>query len=104
MARAARHAVPAVNNTNVDRSVATIHATVLGCLRRQARVRLGAWGAVTGSVSRPLNLLATSPASPSTSWALSRHVPISLYMDEAPRTEALCLATVVAESDRDFSG
>jgi hypothetical protein len=28
-----------VNNTNVDRSVATIHATVLGCLRRQARVR-----------------------------------------------------------------
>ena len=39
VARAARHAVPAVNNTNVDRSVATIHATVLGCLRRQARVR-----------------------------------------------------------------
>ena len=38
--RAARHAVPSVNNTNVDRSVATIHATTLGCLRRQARVRL----------------------------------------------------------------
>lgn len=33
---AARHAVPEVDNTNVDRSVATIHATVLGCLRRQA--------------------------------------------------------------------
>ena len=40
MGRAVRHGVPAVNNTNVDRSVATIHATVLGCLRRQARVRL----------------------------------------------------------------
>ena len=39
IARAQRHAVPAVNNTNVDRSVATIHATTLGCLRRQARVR-----------------------------------------------------------------
>lgn len=39
--RAQRHAVPAVNNTNVDRSVATIHATALGCLRRQARVRSG---------------------------------------------------------------
>lgn len=39
VARANRHAVPSVNNTNVDRSVATIHATVLGCLRRQARVR-----------------------------------------------------------------
>ena len=38
--RAARHAVPSVNNTNVDRSVATIHATTLGCLRRQARVSL----------------------------------------------------------------
>ena len=41
IARAQRHAVPAVNNTNVDRSVATIHATTLGCLRRQARVRSG---------------------------------------------------------------
>jgi 2-phosphoglycerate kinase len=39
VARAHRHAVPSVNNTNVDRSVATIHATVLGCLRRQAQVR-----------------------------------------------------------------
>lgn len=38
VARAQRHAVPSVNNTNVDRSVATIHATVIGCLRRQARV------------------------------------------------------------------
>ncbi len=41
ISRAQRHAVPAVNNTNVDRSVATIHATTLGCLRRQARVRSG---------------------------------------------------------------
>ncbi|KAK9866636.1 hypothetical protein WJX84_003345 [Apatococcus fuscideae] len=32
--RADRHLIPAVDNTNVDRSVATLHATVLGCLRR----------------------------------------------------------------------
>lgn len=32
-------AIPIVNNTNVDRSVATIHATVVACLRRLARVR-----------------------------------------------------------------
>ena len=36
--RADKHCVPQVDNTNVDRSVATIHATVLGCLRRMARV------------------------------------------------------------------
>ena len=30
--------IPAVNNTNVDRSVAIIHSTVLACLRRQAQV------------------------------------------------------------------
>lgn len=30
--------IPTVNNTNVDRSVATIHGTVLACLRRQAQV------------------------------------------------------------------
>jgi 2-phosphoglycerate kinase len=35
-AAADRRAVPKVDNTNVDRSVATIHATVLGCLRRMA--------------------------------------------------------------------
>lgn len=29
-------AVPKVDNTNVDRSVAVIHATVMGCLRRRA--------------------------------------------------------------------
>lgn len=34
-----KHAIPKVDNTNVDRSVATIHATLLGCLRRTARVR-----------------------------------------------------------------
>ncbi len=33
-----KHSIPKVNNTNVDRSVATIHATVLGCLRRTAQV------------------------------------------------------------------
>ncbi|KAI3425141.1 hypothetical protein D9Q98_008912 [Chlorella vulgaris] len=32
-----KHAIPKVDNTNVDRSVATIHTTVLGCLRRAAR-------------------------------------------------------------------
>lgn len=32
--RAARFLVPRVNNTNVDRSVNTIHATAFGCLRR----------------------------------------------------------------------
>ena len=36
---AARRHIPTVNNTNVDRSVATIHGTVLACLRRQAQVR-----------------------------------------------------------------
>ncbi|XP_020585505.1 P-loop NTPase domain-containing protein LPA1-like [Phalaenopsis equestris] len=33
--RADKHLVPKINNTNVDRSVATIHATVFSCLRRQ---------------------------------------------------------------------
>jgi hypothetical protein len=32
--RAARFLVPRVNNTNVDRSVDTIHATAFGCMRR----------------------------------------------------------------------
>lgn len=35
--RADRHCIPRVDNTNVDRSVAAIHATVLSCLRRQSR-------------------------------------------------------------------
>ncbi|CAA0840512.1 P-loop NTPase domain-containing protein LPA1 homolog 2 [Striga hermonthica] len=30
-----KHLVPKINNTNVDRSVAIIHATVFGCLRRR---------------------------------------------------------------------
>lgn len=34
--RAARFLVPRVNNTNVDRSVDTIHATAFGCMRRAA--------------------------------------------------------------------
>nr|GMD22656.1 P-loop NTPase domain-containing protein LPA1 homolog 2-like [Ipomoea batatas] len=33
--RADKHLVPKINNTNVDRSVAAIHATVFGCLRRR---------------------------------------------------------------------
>ncbi|KAJ1425914.1 P-loop containing nucleoside triphosphate hydrolase [Sesbania bispinosa] len=32
--RAEKHLVPKINNTNVDKSVAAIHATVFGCLRR----------------------------------------------------------------------
>ncbi|XP_044372977.1 P-loop NTPase domain-containing protein LPA1 homolog isoform X2 [Triticum aestivum] len=34
--RADKYLVPKVNNTNVDRSVASIHATVFSCLRRRA--------------------------------------------------------------------
>eukprot|EP00884_Botryococcus_braunii_P005032 jgi/Botrbrau1/1452/Bobra.178_3s0010.1 len=34
--KAEKHAIPTVNNTNVDRSVATIHATVL-CLPEAPR-------------------------------------------------------------------
>ncbi|CAA6655522.1 unnamed protein product [Spirodela intermedia] len=34
--RADKHLVPKINNTNVDRSVAAIHATVFSCLRRRA--------------------------------------------------------------------
>ncbi|KAL3618518.1 hypothetical protein CASFOL_037600 [Castilleja foliolosa] len=34
--RASKHLVPKVNNTNVDKSVAVIHATVFSCLRRRA--------------------------------------------------------------------
>ena len=43
-----KHAIPKVDNTNVDRSVATIHTTVLGCLRRTARVSGAGWGAECG--------------------------------------------------------
>ncbi|MCD7460311.1 hypothetical protein HAX54_043255 [Datura stramonium] len=34
-AEADKHLVPKINNTNVDKSVAAIHATVFGCLRRR---------------------------------------------------------------------
>ncbi|XP_047319567.1 P-loop NTPase domain-containing protein LPA1 homolog 2-like [Impatiens glandulifera] len=34
--RADKHLVPKINNTNVDKSVASIHATVFSCLRRRA--------------------------------------------------------------------
>ncbi|XP_020599611.1 P-loop NTPase domain-containing protein LPA1-like isoform X1 [Phalaenopsis equestris] len=34
--RADKHLVPKINNTNVDRSVALIHATIFSCLRRRA--------------------------------------------------------------------
>ncbi|KAG0456914.1 hypothetical protein HPP92_022071 [Vanilla planifolia] len=33
--RADKHLVPKINNTNVDRSVAAIHATIFSCLRRR---------------------------------------------------------------------
>lgn len=33
--RADKHLVPKINNTNVDKSVAAIHATVFNCLRRR---------------------------------------------------------------------
>ncbi|XP_061364754.1 P-loop NTPase domain-containing protein LPA1 homolog 1-like isoform X2 [Gastrolobium bilobum] len=33
--RAEKHLVPKINNTNVDKSVAAIHATVFSCLRRR---------------------------------------------------------------------
>ena len=36
MSRAARFAVPMLNNTNVDRSVDVMHAAALGCARRMA--------------------------------------------------------------------
>ncbi|KAH9315769.1 hypothetical protein KI387_024396, partial [Taxus chinensis] len=35
--RADKHLVPKVNNTNVDRSVDSIHATIFSCLRRRVR-------------------------------------------------------------------
>ena len=63
--RAARHAVPSVNNTNVDRSVATIHATTLGCLRRQARVRAPRPGPARG------------PAQPHMTGAARQSPPVS---------------------------
>lgn len=34
--QADKHLVPKINNTNVDKSVAAIHATVFSCLRRRA--------------------------------------------------------------------
>ena len=39
MRRADRHSIPKVDNTNVDRSVATIHATLTGALRRREQVQ-----------------------------------------------------------------
>lgn len=33
--RADKHLVPKVNNTNVDRSVASIHSTIFSCLRKR---------------------------------------------------------------------
>jgi hypothetical protein len=48
--RAARFLVPRVNNTNVDRSVDTIHATTFGCMRRAAEP--GALAAGDGAAER----------------------------------------------------
>lgn len=38
--RADKHLIPKVNNTNVDKSVAAIHATVFSCLRRRETEKL----------------------------------------------------------------
>jgi len=51
--RAARHAIPCLNNTNVDRSVDVIHACTLGFVRREA---LGEAGG-TGLLSEYVGLL-----------------------------------------------
>jgi 2-phosphoglycerate kinase len=51
--RADKHLVPKINNTNVDQSVAAIHATVFSCLCRRATIPIlnyrcwpvtGSWG------------------------------------------------------------
>ncbi|CAH8362313.1 unnamed protein product [Eruca vesicaria subsp. sativa] len=48
--RAEKHLVPKINNTNVDKSVAAIHATVFSCLRRrEAGEQL--YDAITNTVS-----------------------------------------------------
>ncbi|KZV25515.1 hypothetical protein F511_07225 [Dorcoceras hygrometricum] len=48
--RADKHLVPKINNTNVDRTVAAIHATVFSCLRRrQAGEQL--YDAITNTVA-----------------------------------------------------
>ncbi len=41
--RADKHAIPKVDNTNVDRSVATIHTTLVGALRRRVQVQCIVW-------------------------------------------------------------
>lgn len=48
--RADKHMVPKINNTNVDKSVALIHATLFGCLRRR-EVREPLYDATTNTVS-----------------------------------------------------
>ena len=64
--RAERHAIPAVDNTNVDRSVAAIHATAFGCLRRLARVRQPACACMQWSAALHSGVLvaALAPAQP----------------------------------------
>ena len=57
--RAEKHFIPKVDNTNVDRSVAAIHATVLGCLRQQGRVSLQS-DFLAGLHSMPQSWAATS--------------------------------------------
>jgi len=48
--RADKHMVPKINNTNVDKSVALIHATLFGCLRRR-EAREPLYDATTNTVS-----------------------------------------------------
>ncbi|CAN0916441.1 P-loop NTPase domain-containing protein LPA1 homolog 1 [Linum grandiflorum] len=49
--RADKHLVPKINNTNVDKSVAAIHATVFGCLRRHEASGEQLYDSTTNTVS-----------------------------------------------------
>lgn len=46
--------IPKVDNTNVDRSVATIHATVLACLRHTSQVTLLPFPLAPSNAAPPL--------------------------------------------------
>ena len=68
--RADKHMIPKVDNTNVDRSVATIHATVLACLRHTSQVQSGL------HFSGPMLLMFVTHAF---SGELHRHTLISIF-------------------------
>lgn len=94
-----KHGIPKVDNTNVDRSVATIHSTVLGCLRRTARVRAAPRYAVHCAVHCAVLLLLLQscrcrlPASPS-----GRLPPAGPASDPSPRLPASPCFTPQGES------